>query len=39
MRTFYRGAAASLIVYDVTWEASFLNIEKEVQNLSSDVVI
>lgn len=35
MRTFYKGAAAAIIVYDITSLKSFENIEKEVKNMST----
>ena len=29
MKTYYKGASAALIVYDITNEESFLNVENE----------
>jgi GTPase SAR1 family protein len=35
MKTFYRGASAAFIVYDVTNEASFLNLDSELKLIST----
>lgn len=35
MKTFYKGASAALIVYDVTKEESFLNLDNEQKLIST----
>lgn len=34
MKTYYKGSSAALIVYDITKEQSFLNIENEHKAIS-----
>ena len=35
MKTFYKGASAAFIVYDVTKEETFLNLDSEIKLIST----
>jgi len=39
MKTYYKGASAALIVYDITKEETFLNLDNEQKLISIDAVM